>query len=98
MKENKSIKEIVWKVRKIMYDKVEKIINEWDPIDLFPMAPKDEYSQEIKQVVNVLKKKEQLSVENLANALKIIFVESFGDDMFFRDNELDIANKLLNLE
>ncbi|MGX7263397.1 DUF1871 family protein [Enterococcus crotali] len=98
MKGNKSIKEIVWKVRKIMYDKVEKIINEWDPIDLFPMAPKDEYSQEIKQVVNVLKKKERLSAENLANTLKIIFVESFGDDMFFRDNELDIANKLLNLE
>lgn len=98
MKVSKSIKGIVWKIRKIMYDKVEKIINEWDPIDLFPMAPKDEYSQEIKQVVNVLKKKEQLSVENLANTLKIIFVESFGDDMFFRDNELDIANKLLNLE
>ncbi|GGC92573.1 DUF1871 family protein [Enterococcus wangshanyuanii] len=98
MKVSKSIKEIVWKIRKIMYDKVEKIINEWDPIDLFPMAPKDEYSQEIKQVVNVLKKKERLSAENLANTLKLIFVESFGDDMFFRDNELDIANKLLNLE
>lgn len=98
MKVSKSIKEIVWKIRKIMYDKVEKIINEWDPIDLFPMAPEDEYSQEIKQVVNVLKKKERLSAENLANTLKLIFVESFGDDMFFRDNELDIANKLLNLE
>lgn len=98
MKVSKSIKEIVWKIRKIMYDKVEKIINEWDPIDLFPMAPEDEYSQEIKQVVNVLKKKERLSAENLANTLKLIFVESFDDDMFFRDNELDIANKLLNLE
>ena len=96
MKGNKSIKEIVWKIRKIMYDKVEKIINEWDPIDLFPVAPKDEYSQEIKQVLNVLKKKEQLSVENLANTLKAIFIESFGDDIFFRDNELDIANKLLH--
>ncbi|EAD2627645.1 TPA: DUF1871 domain-containing protein, partial [Listeria monocytogenes] len=27
-----------------MYEKVEKIINDWDPIELFPLAPKDEYS------------------------------------------------------
>ncbi|EAC3021772.1 DUF1871 domain-containing protein, partial [Listeria monocytogenes] len=25
-----------------MYEKVEKIINDWDPIELFPLAPKDE--------------------------------------------------------
>ncbi len=29
-----------------------KIINEWDPIDFFPMAPEDEYSNEILQVEN----------------------------------------------
>ncbi|MBC1472943.1 DUF1871 family protein [Listeria seeligeri] len=81
-----------------MYDKVEKIINEWDPIDLFPLAPKDEYNQEIKKIVNVLKDKSLLNEENLANILKLIFVESFGEDLFFRDNELDIAKKLLNIE
>ncbi|MBM5598289.1 DUF1871 family protein [Listeria seeligeri] len=81
-----------------MYDKVEKIINEWDPIDLFPLAPKDEYNQEIKKIVNVLKDKSLLNEENLANTLKLIFVESFGEDLFFRDNELDIAKKLLNIE
>ncbi|EFS03054.1 conserved hypothetical protein [Listeria seeligeri FSL S4-171] len=81
-----------------MYDKVEKIINEWDPIDLFPVAPKDEYNQEIKKIVNVLKDKSLLNEENLANTLKLIFVESFGEDLFFRDNELDIAKKLLNIE
>ena len=60
-----------------MYDKVEKIINEWDPIELFPMAPKDEYSQEIKKIVNILKDKSSLDKEKLANSLKMIFVESF---------------------
>ncbi|HAO6545791.1 TPA: DUF1871 domain-containing protein, partial [Listeria monocytogenes] len=25
-----------------MYEKVEKIINDWDPIELFPLTPKDE--------------------------------------------------------
>lgn len=81
-----------------MYDKVEKIINEWDPIDLFPLAPKDEYNQEIKKIVNVLKDKSLLNEGNLANTLKLIFVESFGEDLFFRDNELDIAKKLLDIE
>ncbi|MDT2682809.1 MULTISPECIES: DUF1871 family protein [Enterococcus] len=81
-----------------MYDKVEKIINEWDPIDLFPLAPKDEYSQEIKKIVNILKDKSSINEEKLANTLKMIFVESFGEDMFFRDNESDIAEKLLNIE
>ncbi|CAI3304161.1 DUF1871 family protein [Enterococcus gallinarum] len=81
-----------------MYDKVEKIINEWDPIELFPMAPKDEYSQEIKKIVNILKDKSSLDKEKLANSLKMIFVESFGKDMFFRDNESNIAEKLLNIE
>lgn len=81
-----------------MYDKVEKIINEWDPIDLFPLALKDEYSQEIKKIVNILKDKSSLNEEKLANALKMIFVESFGEDMFFRDNESDITRKLLNIE
>ncbi|EAC2694899.1 DUF1871 domain-containing protein, partial [Listeria monocytogenes] len=33
-----------------MYEKVEKIINDWDPIELFPLAPKDEYSQEINKI------------------------------------------------
>jgi hypothetical protein len=81
-----------------MYDKVEKIINEWDPIDLFPLAPKDEYSQEIKKIVNILKDKSSLNEEKLTNALKMIFIESFEEDMFFRDNESDIAKKLLNIE
>ncbi|WP_171313850.1 DUF1871 family protein [Enterococcus cecorum] len=81
-----------------MYDKVEKIINEWDPIELFPMGPKDEYSQEIKKIVNILKDKSSLDKEKLANSLKMIFVESFGKDMFFRDNESNIAEKLLNIE
>ena len=29
-------------------DRIEQIINEWDPIGLFPMAPKDEYVEEEK--------------------------------------------------
>lgn len=31
-----------------MYKKIEKVINDWDPMGLFPHAPEDEYSLEIK--------------------------------------------------
>lgn len=36
-------------------DRIEQIINEWDPIGLFPMAPKDEYVEEGKKQQNILK-------------------------------------------
>lgn len=29
---------------------VKKIIDEWDPINLFPYAPEDEYEEEVKQI------------------------------------------------
>ena len=50
--------QVIWKAEKIMYDKIEKIINEWDPIELFSLEPKDEYNQEIKKVVDILNLRE----------------------------------------
>ena len=29
---------------------LQQIINEWDPIGLFPIAPKDEYVEEIRKI------------------------------------------------
>ncbi len=42
-------KQTFWKIGKIM-EKLLDIINEWDPIGLFPMAPKDEYMNEAKKI------------------------------------------------
>lgn len=36
-------------------ERITQIINDWDPIGFFPMAPKDEYINEIKKQVNFLK-------------------------------------------
>jgi len=33
--------------RDLMKEIITEIINEWDPIDLFPFAPQDEYKKEI---------------------------------------------------
>lgn len=80
-----------------MYDKIEKIINSWDPIDLFPLAPKDEYSQEIKKIISIVETNPNIETHALAETLKNIFIESFGEEMMFKDNELEIAEKVLEI-
>lgn len=37
-----------------MNDKIRDVINHWDPINLFPLSPKDEYEFEILQIENLL--------------------------------------------
>lgn len=77
-----------------MKQKVTKIINDWDPIDLFPYSPKDEYEVEINLIVNLI---EQLpDVQSLADGIKNIFTRRFGGDVFTKDIEecIQIANKI----
>lgn len=80
-----------------MKNKIKNIINEWDPIDLFPFAPEDEYNKEIEKISDILTL--DISLEVLAIKIKQIFVDSFGEEMFFRDDESvsKIAEKLKNL-
>jgi len=86
---------IIWKVRlNEMMDKITEIINRWDPAKLMSHAPDDEYNSEVSRIIEVLKF-ENDSV-NLANAIKDIFNESFGEDLV-NDFEIykEIANEIL---
>ncbi|MEL7606846.1 MAG: DUF1871 family protein [Sedimentibacter saalensis] len=78
-----------------MREKVAKIINDWDPIDLFPYSPKDEYEIEIELISELLH--ETTDLEHLANDINTIFIKRFGDDVFNRGyNEcLSVAKKIL---
>jgi hypothetical protein len=78
-----------------MKDKVAKIINEWDPIDLFPFSPKDEYQVEIELISELVDKK--IDLESLANNIYDLFIKRFGDDVFMRnyDECFIIAKKIL---
>lgn len=60
---------------------IQHIINEWDPIDLFPMAPENEYEDEIAQICNLLNE-ESLSIERIEERIEKIFTKSFGEDVF----------------
>ncbi len=75
-----------------------KIINEWDPIDFFPMAPEDEYSNEILQVENFLFNNWDVDVQTLAITIDNVFASSFGRDVYLADIDdcVEIADKILN--
>lgn len=80
-----------------MYEKIQEIINDWDPIDLFPLAPKDEYSQEINKIMNTVKENPGIDWDKLAIAIRKIFLDSFGETLLFKNNEEEIAKKILEL-
>lgn len=63
-------------------DFVRNIINEWDPIHLFPMAPEDEYEDEIAQIYYLLRKG-KMSIESIEEGIEKIFVKSFGKELFY---------------
>ncbi|MBH5317208.1 DUF1871 family protein [Paenibacillus sp. GSMTC-2017] len=79
----------------ISYDKVEDVINKWDPINLFPLFPPDEYKKEIDFIANFTKKSND--TKEIANYIYVIFTEHFGETVFDKDRDecLTIANSLL---
>ncbi|PDK68754.1 hypothetical protein AFZ23_05505 [Listeria monocytogenes] len=80
-----------------MYEKVEKIINDWDPIELFPLAPKDEYSQEINKIISIVQENHNIDMNVLDKGIRKIFIDSFGENLIFKNNEDEIAEKILAL-
>jgi len=81
-----------------MIKQIENIINEWDPLDLFPLAPLDEYSIEIKKIVNYLENIKEYSVGELAEKIHEIFTEMFGQENFTKSLSecTEISKKILS--
>ncbi len=80
-------------------ERITQIINDWDPIGFFPMAPKDEYNNEIKKIREFVCTNHNLQVQPLAQAINKIFVETFGTDVYDEDLEqcAVIAKRILNV-
>ena len=85
-------------LQKIIFQNVQEIINENDPIGLVNGgAPDDEYHAEIGKIVSVLR--EESEREKLAQKVAAIFKVSFGEDVEVNnDLYLQIADKLLELK
>ena len=75
------------------------IINNWDPIGFFPMAPKNEYYGEIMRIQNFLENTKFLGVNKIATKINEIFVEEFGDDVYKQnlDDCIKIANEIMRV-
>lgn len=79
-------------------NKIIIVVNEWDPIGFFPMAPKDEYINEIKKIIEYLNKDQDVSEEKLSKKINEIFIRSFGSDVYVEDIDgcLKVAKGILN--
>lgn len=68
-----------------LYQQVEKVINEWDPIGLFPLFPPNEYEKEISLVCRCMES--SASLNEVAECIYQIFTEHFGSNVFEKDKD-----------
>lgn len=83
-----------------MMKKIMEIINGWDPIGFFPMAPKDEYANEVKKIYDYMCINQNFKVDNVAKKINEIFLEAFGADVYDENIEqcMLVAKKILKEE
>jgi len=60
---------------------IKDVINEWDPLNLFPYAPDNEYENEILLIEKFIQLNE-VNVENITEVIILVFTKSFGNDLF----------------
>ena len=57
----------------IMKNTIKEIIDGWDPYDLLDFAPDDEYSSEIKEIVEYFNSNKDISEDSLEKIVKDLF-------------------------
>lgn len=73
---------------------IKGIINDWDPIDVFPLFPEDEYDEEIDMVIEAVNRLH--TKEELGEDIYRIFKEQLGSGFLREKKEcIEIANKIL---
>ncbi|MCH5259570.1 MAG: DUF1871 family protein [Lachnospiraceae bacterium] len=79
-------------------NKIAKIINDWDPIGFFPMAPKNEYANEIEKIYSFISSHPETHIQLLAEEINKIFLEAFERDIYNADmiQCTQIATQILN--
>ena len=89
-------KEEIYKIKKLE-NNIKEIIDFWDPIELFPFAPQDEYDFEIRQIRNKMFTNKDIKIGELALVIQTVFKNAFPEDVYHSDEsiEFDIAKKIL---
>ena len=75
---------------------IRTIINNWDPINLFPAAPDNEYQAEIKAICSFINSNKNDDANALGRKIREVFIDSFGNDVFLKTLKQceDIACKM----
>ncbi|MTH55012.1 DUF1871 family protein [Bacillus mangrovi] len=73
------------------FTEIKKIVNEWDPMELLPSAPDDEYEYEIGRIVSLVSKVD--SINSLADGISHIFTKAFSEN-FTKEKCLPVARKI----
>ena len=83
-----------------MFEKIKKIIDEWDPLNLYPYAPSDEYKYEsidIYMKISNLNTK-TIDMKQIKDIIIDVFSERFEDTLIIEEKEYNIVTKrILNL-
>ena len=81
----------------IKKERIKKIIDECDPIDLLPFAPPDEYDYEINKIYSVIEDKVNIEHQYLSEIIYNVFKKTFGEDVFLNTIEdcMIVADSIL---
>jgi hypothetical protein len=75
------------------FEVVQKIINEWDPLDLLALdCPDDEYESEVQLIVSATLNKD--NVDKIAEKINEIFYKAFEDDFKKSNDCLKVAERI----
>lgn len=80
-----------------MINTISEIINNFDPLDLMPFAPQDEYYTEIKEIYNFIQNNSHCDVDTLARQIYTIFLNNLGAEVFTKRMQecKEVAQKIL---
>lgn len=80
------------KKQKILFIIVKNAINKWNPYELLPEAPADEFDSEIKSVA--AKISFESSVDDIARVISRVFSSSFEKESFHVNDCLTVAREV----
>lgn len=75
-----------------MQERIKEIIDKWDPYDLLDFAPDDEYSGEIKEIVEYFNNNKDIKEDSLQRFVKDLF--DFED---IKEDKRNIENLIMLL-
>ena len=76
-----------------LFRAIKPVIDEWDPYDLMPVCPEDEYDIETKAIADALDGKD-VSAFEIAAVVSRVFGESFAKEDFPIYGCISVANKI----